>query len=144
MSTDREGRYLAEWMLLQKQYDSYEKFSLLIKLTNIILVTWLLFVGHAGFWAAAVAAILWLQDGIWKTYQSRINTRLLVVEVALAEEPSANEAGPLQYNRSWLAMRHGVTGLLKEYLCHAMAPTVAYPHVLLIALTVLVQYWRIA
>ncbi|MFV0277761.1 MAG: hypothetical protein ACK5HY_11320 [Parahaliea sp.] len=107
-------RYQSEWVLLQNQYDSYEKLSLLIKLVNIILAALLLLVWQAGLWAGAVVAILWLQDGIWKTYQSRINIRLLEVEAALASESSGAAAGPMQYNQRWLAVRPGVGGVDKR------------------------------
>ncbi|MFV0277754.1 MAG: hypothetical protein ACK5HY_11285 [Parahaliea sp.] len=137
MSTGRESGYRTEWVLLQNQYDSYEKLSLLIKLSNIVITTLLLFVWHAGFWVVAVTAILWLQDGIWKTWQSRINTRLLEVEAAL-DDTASGAGGPLQYNQRWRVTRPGVAGLAKAYLRNAMAPTVAYPHVVLVALGVLV------
>ena len=142
MNSGKDSNYQAEWTVLQNQYDNYEKWSLLIKLTSVVVTALLLAVFHAGLWAAIFASVLWLQDGIWKTYQSRINSRLLDVEAALnGTVPGA--AGPMQYNQCWLAARPGVTGLVKEYLCSALAPTVAYPHVVLVGMGLLVGGWGV-
>ncbi len=135
MTTDNRSSYQTEWSVLQNQFDSYEKFSLIIKLTNVIVTLLLLFALHAGLWAVMFAVLLWLQDGIWKTWQSRINRRLLEVENALNSE-LPDVTGPLQFNQSWLAARPGVAAMVKEYGRSALAPTVAYPHVLLVAISV--------
>ncbi|MYM63937.1 hypothetical protein [Pseudomaricurvus sp. HS19] len=137
MTSGKESSYQAEWMLLQNQYDSYEKFSLLIKLTNVVVTAYLLFALQVDFWAALVAATLWLQDGIWKTWQSRINARLLEVEAVLSSE-YPDTAAPMQYNQRWLQLRPGMMGMVKEYLRNALAPTVAYPHMVLVVLSGLV------
>lgn len=64
-----------EWLALQEQYDSYEKFSLVIKLVTVILACVILFAWHQPLWAACIVAILWGQDSIWKTFQNRIAQR---------------------------------------------------------------------
>ncbi|MEM7259456.1 MAG: hypothetical protein AAF404_18935, partial [Pseudomonadota bacterium] len=71
-----------EWCLQQTQYDSYEKFSLCIKLTAIVIASLAIILGSPGSFAAIM--VLWVLDAIWKTFQSRIEARLLVLEGALS------------------------------------------------------------
>ena len=121
-----------EWLCLQTQYDSYEKYSLLIKLTNIVLSSMLIvfFQGHVAL-LLSVTTILWLQDSIWKTFQSRIDQRLLQLEAAIADSEPCTA---MQFNRNWLATRPGAVGLIVEYLKQACKPTVAFPHAVLLML----------
>ncbi|KXI30271.1 hypothetical protein [Paraglaciecola hydrolytica] len=140
MQNDSIQLYQQEWTTLQNQFDSYEKFSLVIKLLNISLSSLLLFYWQAGLWTVLVTGMLWLQDAIWKTFQDRINQRLLLIEEALKQALTNNESEevlPLQFNQSWSLSRSSVTSLFNEYLTQALKPTVAYPHVALIALSLL-------
>jgi hypothetical protein len=124
-----------EWCVLQNQFDSYEKCSLLIKLIAVVLMCLLIFSMHIGLWGILIAAVLWLQDAIWKTFQSRISERLLSVEQALAEGEEGidgEELLAMQFNQAWLAKRQGTTDLITEYVQQALKPTVAYPHIVLI------------
>ena len=142
MSASSTSGFQQEWITLQTQYDSYEKYSLVIKLLNIILTCLLLFVFHIGSWALPVIAVVWLQDGIWKTFQNRIATRLYIVEKALAETES-HESGHLQamqFNSAWLGSRRNVTTLLKEYIGQSCKPTVAYPHAVLLVMSLVFIY----
>ncbi|MFT6898607.1 MAG: hypothetical protein ACJA13_003031 [Paraglaciecola sp.] len=126
-----------EWLCMQNQYDSYEKHSLIIKLVAIILCPTLLFIAHIGPWSIAFAGLLWLQDGIWKTYQNRIGERLLVLEKAISQ---GQEHQAMQFNANWLQSRQGSVALLKEYIGQSCKPTVAYPHVLLLILCIASLY----
>ena len=140
MQNDSIQLYQQEWTTLQNQFDSYEKFSLVIKLLNISLSSLLLFYWQAGLWTVLVTGMLWLQDAIWKTFQDRINQRLLLIEEALKQALTNNESEdvlPLQFNQSWSLSRSSATSLFNEYLTQALKPTVAYPHVALIALSLL-------
>ena len=140
MQIDSIPLYQQEWTTLQNQFDSYEKFSLLIKLLNISLCSLMLFYWQAGLWTVLVGAILWLQDAIWKTFQGRINLRLLAIEEALKQVLTNNETEevlPLQFNQSWILNRSAASSLVNEYLTQALKPTVAYPHILLILLSLL-------
>ncbi|TDF36376.1 hypothetical protein EYS14_16735 [Alteromonadaceae bacterium M269] len=125
-----------EWVTLQNQYDNYEKFSLVIKLVNVVVTTWLIFALGVGYWALFVCAALWLQDGIWKTFQSRMATRIESVEKAIGqilsgESPEKLEVQGMQFNIQWAASRPGVVGLVAEYIKQSLKPTIAYPHVIL-------------
>ena len=123
-----------EWTTLQNQYDSYEKYSLLIKLVNIMLMSSMLIFGYHGVWGIALIVILWLQDSIWKTFQQRIENRLLAVEKMLA---SNEQEDGMQFNSSWQESRPGTIGLVVEYLSQSIRPTVAFPHALLVAIALL-------
>lgn len=127
-----------EWTVLQNQFDSYEKYSLLIKITVVSLFVLCAISDLAGEIAAVVIAILWLQDAIWKTFQSRIETRLLKIEFFFANE-QADESftlKPFQLNREYLASRGGLFALCREYLGQAVRPTVAFPYAPLLLLAV--------
>ena len=130
----------SEWITLQTQFDSYEKCSLAIKLFSILLCCILVFAIDAGVWSLLVIAILWLQDGIWKTFQNRIGQRLEVVEQALQENPHhvpdhRSQMG-MQFNLAWSQARpHGI-GLVNEYIKQSLKPKVAYPHVVLIVMVI--------
>lgn len=131
MPTCALGGLHHEWLALQEQYDSYEKFSLVIKLVSVILGSCMLFAWHQPLWAACMLTILWAQDSIWKTFQNRIGQRLLSVENALSENHSQTA---MQFNSQWLASRMGGSGLMLEYLHQAVKPTVAFPHIVMVGL----------
>ncbi|GAA3957100.1 hypothetical protein [Allohahella marinimesophila] len=128
-----------EWCLLQNQFDSYEKYSLLLKMGNIALVALALMVGAPGLFLLALVIIVWLQDAIWKTFQARIEVRLLQIEVSAADraaEPAADSPGrvPFQFNSEYNRTRGDTASLMAEYARQALRPTVAFPHVVLAVL----------
>jgi hypothetical protein len=140
MSDEQLHMLQSEWITLQNQFDSYEKCSLVIKLFNILVCCILVFVLDTKLWSLAVAAILWLQDGIWKTFQGRIGQRLEVVEQAIQDNPNrilddTSHMG-MQFNLAWNQLRPHAVGLVSEYIKQALKPTVAYPHVVLMALVI--------
>ena len=120
----------SEWSQLQAEYDSYEKQGLLIKLLAITVVALALIVGATSLALPVVLLIVWLQDAIWKTFQARIEKRLLKLESALANK--STDVAPYQYNNDFQASRASGGGLIAEYLSQALRPTVAYPHVALL------------
>ncbi|MEP0176830.1 MAG: hypothetical protein ABJH28_02150 [Paraglaciecola sp.] len=129
-----------EWATLQTQFDSYEKHSLLIKLFNVAMSCALLFIVNIGLWTLLICALIWLQDGIWKTFQGRIAQRLESVECSIKHYCTAKNAEgngdsshmAMQFNSAWEESRKGAIGLVFEYLKNSIKPTVAYPHVLLL------------
>ena len=142
MTVSSVSGFQHEWITLQTQYDSYEKYSLVIKLLNVVLTSLMLFVFHVGSWTLLIVGIIWLQDGIWKTFQNRIATRLYVVEKALTETESheVEHLQAMQFNSAWLGSRNSVTALLKEYIGQSCKPTVAYPHAVLLLMSLLFIY----
>ena len=118
-----------EWALLQNQFDSYEKYSLLIKLINVGLLTTAYLLNSLSVFIMLLLLVLWGQDAIWKTFQSRIETRLLTIEQSIIS--GANEGG-YQFNSQY--QKNSLTGLslIAEYFRQAIRPTVAFPHVVLL------------
>ncbi len=127
----------SEWHLHQTQFDSYEKHSLFIKLLNITLCAAALLLGAPALLLLLFVCLFWGVDGIWKTFQSRIDARLLLLEQALSlgtgttpTEPG-EELEAFQFNRDYLKNRPSFIGLLIEYAKQALRPTVAFPHAVL-------------
>ena len=123
-----------EWSLLQNQFDSYEKYSLLIKLTSIVILFIAYCTHHLDFFVFILLLVLWLQDAIWKTFQARIENRLLQLEENLSGEQSLERADgkAYQFNSAYIKNRPDNLGLIKEYFYQAIRPTIAYPHVILL------------
>ncbi|OZG70792.1 hypothetical protein BTA51_24180 [Hahella sp. CCB-MM4] len=121
-------------MLLQNQFDSYEKYSLIIKLANVAILSGAYLTQHISVFVIALLLVMWLQDAIWKTFQSRIETRLLQLEAGLQNE---SDAKAYQFNSEYLKTRPGTVGLVMEYLRQAARPTIAFPHVVLVLMSVI-------
>ena len=125
--------YESEWTLLQNQYDSYEKHSLYIKLVSILVLVLSEITDTNSALIFGILLVLWLQDSIWKTFQSRIEPRLFQIEKNIRERVEDNE---FQFNSEYQAIERSGLGKIGEYLKQAMRPTVAFPHVVLIFLFV--------
>ena len=132
-----EKAHQREWQALQTQFDSYEKWSLLIKLTHLITAALLIATQLISLPILAIGFGFWLQDGIWKTFQARIEHRLLQLEAHLAKK---SQTVAFQFNREFSHRRGGTKQLLREYVGQSLKPTVAFPHALLLALYVLVLF----
>jgi hypothetical protein len=127
-----------EWSTLQNNHERYETGGLLIKLASVVLTV-------AGFalhlnlkLMVALVLLLWVQEGIYRTFQSRLGQRILRVEQWVRQDaPSQPQGGTphgaaFQLHSEWVAGRPGVVGLLAEYARSALRPTVAFPHVALL------------
>lgn len=125
-----------EWLLLQNQFDSYEKFSLIIKLVSIGLLAYAGFSDNMNPLVCLLLFVLWLQDAIWKTYQSRIEHRLLLVENFLSnpQELENTDGSAYQFNRLYIKNKSSSIMLFVEYFRQAVRPTVAFPYVVLLAI----------
>lgn len=131
-----------EWKILQKSYDQYESYSLMIKLLTITLTFISLSLGFDLLLIATFITILWLQDAIWKTFQARIEVRLIKLENFIADNNQQTQEinlclpVPFQFNDDFASSRQGVLGLIKEYLTTMLKPTVAYPYGFLLFLLI--------
>ncbi len=125
-----------EWCLLQNQFDSYEKHSLYIKLLSVIVLVTAEISNVISIFIVLVLVVLRLQDVIWKTFQSRIEPRLLQIEKYISEK---SEESAFQFNSEYHRGRLSGTSLINEYVRQSIRPTVAFPHVVLI-LILLIQY----
>lgn len=123
-----------EWTLLQNQYDSYEKYSLVIKLVNVALFSVLVTMNTSDLLILAMLLVLWGQDAIWKTFQSRIESHLLILEKSLKNVQADTQISAFQFNSLFIDKRPSSMGLMIEYAKQALRPTVAFPHILLVVI----------
>jgi hypothetical protein len=82
-----------------------------------------------------LTSICWVQDAIWKTFQSRFADRLLAIE---SEVSNASSDANIPFNTVWEAKPRGLMSLVSEYLRHLAKPTVVLPHFVLLGLGVYV------
>lgn len=126
----------SEWCLLQNQFESYEKHSLYIKLVSILVLLSAELSGVINIYVILILAVLWLQDSIWKTFQSRIEPRLMKIEKSISQ---GNDESGFQFNTEYQKNSLSGIALIIEYVRQAVRPTVAFPHLVLI-LILLIQY----
>ncbi|MFQ3205920.1 MAG: hypothetical protein ACI9IT_000054 [Glaciecola sp.] len=129
---------LIEWVTLQNQFDAFEKLSLAIKLVAVVMATLFAFELKHPDVIVVLNSICWIQDAIWKTFQSRFADRLLLIESELSSESSD---GNIQFNTAWEAKPRGLISLISEYLRHLAKPTVVFPHFVLLCLGMYVLFF---
>jgi hypothetical protein len=120
-----------EWLALQAQHERYEALALVVKLVAFAATVLV----PDNTLALLLLALLWLQEAVLKTFQGRLEDRLLAVEAALK---AGGDAPAMQLHSDWLASRPRGLGLLGQYLKSALRPTVALPSPLLMLLVALI------
>ena len=115
-----------EWLALQSQHERYEALALGVKLAAFAAVV---LVPDPRI-TLPLLALLWLQEGVLKTFQGRLGDRLLALEPALT---SGADHAAMQLHSDWAARRPRGLGLVTQYLKSALRPTVALPYPLLMA-----------
>jgi hypothetical protein len=131
-----------EWQALQTQYEQYERSALQIKLAAVLMCVWLLGGGLMSklnlMLAVVFVLLLWLQEGIFRTSQARLGERIAQLETGLrtSGEDTAVPT-PFQLHSDWQQRRGGVFALLMEYAKNAARPTVAFPYLALLLVSVL-------
>lgn len=128
-----KNEFSTEWCLLQNQFDSYEKHSLYIKLLSVIVLLAGEIAEVVSLFIPLVLGVLWVQDAVWKTFQSRIEPRLLQVEKCIA---SNSEESAFQFNNEYQKVCLTGFSLIGEYARQALRPTVAFPHAALLLILV--------
>jgi len=125
-----------EWEIIHHDIEKYERFSLLIKLASI-LISVICLGFHLNVWfALSFLLILWLQDGIWTTFQNRLQARILVLEKSLQNKSEDNNSDAFQLYSQWSEKRQGGVEVVKEYMVSSVKP-MAYPYIVLIGLMLL-------
>jgi hypothetical protein len=122
-----------EWAVLQHNHEQYEKTSLLSKLGVIALFVACLALSMDVFVMLLLMLVMWLQEAMLRTSQSRLGERILQIEQHIA---AGAQVPAYQLHSEWRASRPGLAGLLVEYGKNALRPTVAFPYVALVAITV--------
>ena len=126
-------KYEAEWCLLQNQFESYEKHSLYIKLISILMLFLSEIFSVSMISIFLILLVLWLQDAIWKTFQSRIEPRLLKIEKNIREKTEGSE---FQFNKEYQLVETSGLSKILEYSKQAIRPTLAFPHIVLMIILV--------
>lgn len=125
-----------EWNTLHGDIERYEKLALLIKLCAMVVFA--LGIGlnlhpvNTGF----LLLVAWLQNGIWNTFQGRLESRITCVEAAIKH---GEQSEAMQLYSQWNIERPGLVGMVTQYVKSSLRPTVAYPYVLLIVLLVVLR-----
>ena len=119
-----------EWTTLQNNHEQHEKNGLLLKLAAVALLAASPALGLAAPALIALLLVLWLQEAILRTFQSRLGERILRIE-HLLREGDGQPGAACQLHTEWLASRPGPAGLLAEYGKNMLRPTVAFPHAVL-------------
>ena len=147
MTIELNADLVKEWQALHSSHEHYEHFALLIKLVAIVLTISLLIFDQSIIVTLLMLAILWLQEGIWKTYQARTSNRIALIEQALINTKRDNKNLVVDFNTSafqfyhqWRDSRSGAITLIKEYLKNSVKPTVVYPYVPLMLLALIAKF----
>jgi len=125
-----------EWAIIHHDIEKYEKFSLLIKLFSILISVIVIAFHVEVLLSLAFICILWLQDGIWTTFQNRMQTRIVIIEKGLRQQ-DGNTHQAYQLYTQWQEQRKGGLAVMTEYITNSIKPTVSYPYVALIGLMLL-------
>ena len=144
MTIDRNADLVKEWQQLHSSNEKYEYFALVIKLVAIVLTVFQIISDLPNTIVLLVLAVLWLQEGIWKTYQSRTNDRIerleqALLDIKLEDKRLANENDTIafQFYLQWSKNRAGSIALMKEYIKNSVKPTVIYPYVPLMVIALI-------
>ena len=133
---DTKEHLAQEWTILQNNHESYERSALLIKLVAAALSALAWVSGLVPEVLAALVLMLWCQEAVLKTWQNRLADRLVGIE-AMFRGDAEGVVQPFQLHSRWLAQRPGLKGLLLDYARSAIRPTVAFPYVALLLLTLI-------
>ena len=107
----------SEWTTLQTQQEAYERSGLMIKLLAVALVaagSWLPLAAPVGV-VCVLVWVLWAQEAIMKTWQSRLSARLMRIEAALGGS-APGETPAYQLHTQWQVQRPDAVGLLLAYV----------------------------
>jgi hypothetical protein len=124
-----------EWITLQNNHEQYERCSLLIKLGSMALLLACIAMQLDAPATCLLLLIMWVQEGIFRTSQSRLGARILRIEGLLRQAVPETSFG-YQLHSEWQASRPGFRGLLAEYGKSMAQPTVAFPHIVLILIVI--------
>jgi hypothetical protein len=120
-----------EWQSLQRDHEHYERSALWLKVFGILITFAALAMPVDLLLTALLILVVWLQEAIVRTGQSRLGARLLAIEALVRQAPSPGAASAFQLHSAWHASRGGIVALLREYGENAIRPTVAFPHAVL-------------
>jgi len=140
MTTVSTQLLLDQWQTLHNSHESYEHYALIIKLVSIA-ITLLTYAFSIPLPVSLLLiASLWLQEGIWKTFQSRTSDAIMALEEKLAlngSEASDDSTQPYLLYKQWQANRPNSKALITEYVSNSLKPTVIYPYLPLLLVIII-------
>ena len=140
MPTEINVELASEWQTLHCSHEKYEHYALLIKLISIALTTIAISSSLSSFLIILLLAILWLQEGIWKTFQTRTSNRIEAIEKAMnamTNSSAESKFNPFYFYTHWSETRPNAITLVSEYIKNSLKPTVIYPYLPLILIVIL-------
>ncbi len=119
----------SEWQVLHNSHEKYEHFSLMIKLFAIAITSIAIVFSFSWQLAFSLLTILWLQEGIWKTFQARTSARIETIEHTIANiEVNESKIEAFRFYSQWADNRPTAVVLIVSYIKNALKPTVIYPY----------------
>lgn len=131
MDTMQASQLGREWRALHHDCEASERSTVWIKLAAVALAVVAVALSFDAVLALLLIGLLWVQEAIVRTGQSRLVARLLQVEALLREGAAAPRLACQLYS-DWQVHRPGTLGLIGQYLQAAVRPTVAFPYAVLI------------
>ena len=135
MIKDSKQLLVEQWQTLHNSHESYENYAIIIKLVAIVLTLLALTLSVGTVVTLLLLATLWLQEGIWKTFQQRTESAIIAIEdkLNLNDNEQSNEStmpyiAPYLFYKQWQANRPSTKGLICEYISNSLKPTVLYPY----------------
>lgn len=130
---------LKQWQTLHICHENYEQYALIIKLFAIACTVVAISLSVSLLLSLFLLSIVWLQEAIWKTYQSRLAHAIMLIEEKMtcndAEDNDKLEQPYLLY-KEWQLKRPNNKQLIKEYIVNSIKPTVIYPYLPLILILI--------
>ena len=130
--TQTQSNLQQEWLALHSSYEQSEHMSLFIKGFNLSVFIVLVIFQQPLLLSLSIIALVWVLEAIWKTFQSRTEARLLLLESLMRDE--LDDAQAFQFYSQWSEQRPNSKDLVHDYVTQAMRPTVAFPHAALLLL----------
>tara|TARA_B100000809_G_scaffold239660_1_gene261354 strand:- start:15 stop:443 length:429 start_codon:yes stop_codon:yes gene_type:complete len=131
MKTVSKQLLVEQWQTLHNDHENYESYALIIKLVAITITLFALAFSVTSMATLLLLATLWLQEGIWKTFQQRTVNAIIVIEdkLALTETEHQKESiQPYLLYKQWQENRPATSALITEYISNSLKPTVLYPY----------------
>jgi hypothetical protein len=132
MITNPTSAIEQQWRTLHNNIECYEQYALLIKLVAAALTVISIQFSVSALFIIFVLGILWLQEGIWKTYQGRLNNAIMKIEILMSDKTNGDATVSLVNQplySDWQSNRPNSAKLINEYISNALKPTVIFPYV---------------
>ena len=145
------GALNQEWITLQNNFEQYEWMGLALKVFGVTVALLGVLLQLSLVVVCAVLLLVWLQEAILRTFQNRLGRRLLHLEALMAATSPESNLGveadaqgvhklAFQLHTQWQTLRPRGLNLVLEYAASAVRPTVAFPHVVIVAALVLMAF----